>query len=234
MAYVGTVTDRPDDAAAAASDRTARLFAALWLPPTVAGQLSSHLDICWSGLVGDRKSSAVASRDDGAPAPQLRRTRADTWHVTLAFLGEAPLTRSIGRFLTPSRGIPDAQALPAPGPLQLSGAGSFGPAIWVGIAHDGWLTKLAGVMQQRLAVRDRRFQAHVTIGRVRGKPAQPGQGAPGMRGSAKPAINPVISGAVSALGEWRGPSWTPTEVVLVESVLGPIPRYPIEARLPLV
>jgi 2'-5' RNA ligase len=207
------MTQTPNGSAAGRTpDRSARLFAALWLPPEIRDQLSAHLEATLTGWHTDPPNGA-------GPGPtQLRRTRADTWHVTLAFLAEAPLDRTVRRFLGSPHGRPPGVALPPAKQLQLTGGGHFGPVVWVAVAHDGWLSTLAAAMQHRLAVTDRRFQAHVTVGRGRGPGAGP--------------VN-VARQAAQQLGNWDGPVWTPAEVLLVESILGAHPQYPIRARLRL-
>jgi 2'-5' RNA ligase len=137
--------------------------------------------------------------------------------VTLAFLGSAPLARTIRRFQGPSQAN-EGTGLPPTGELQLAGSGNFGPVVWVAVAHDGWLATAAAAMQNRLAVTDRRFQAHVTVGRGRGRGRTPVE---------------VARRAAGRLGDWRGPTWTPTEILLVESILGPHPQYPIRSRIAL-
>ncbi len=156
---------------------------------------------------------ALATTVHGArtAAPDVRWQPSERWHITLAFLGQAePETaqRRIARHI--------ARGLPAPGPIHLSGAGSFGPVIWVGVEHGPWLAALADGMQRTLRVADRRFRAHVTVGRVRG---------PGGPAQAREVV-PLLSAHA-------GPVWTPTEVTLVESTTGPAPEYRIRGRWPL-
>jgi 2'-5' RNA ligase len=109
--------------------------------------------------------------------------------------------------------------------LRLSGAGRFGsrrrPQVaWAGLDGDlralghlaGQLTRVA--RRLRLPVEDRPFRAHLTIGRWR-----PGQ--------------PADASLPERLADYRGPEWPVTEVRLLESHLGPSPRYDAVATWPL-
>ena len=110
-----------------------------------------------------------------------------------------------------------AVAAAPPMTLQLAGAGRFGSSrrpqvFWVGLDGDvRALTELAGRLAAaaralRLPVEDRPFRAHLTLGRWR--PRRPADG-----------------GLPARLADYRGPGWPVTEVRLLESHLGPDPRY---------
>jgi 2'-5' RNA ligase len=101
--------------------------------------------------------------------------------------------------------------------LRLAGGGRFGSArrpqvAWVGLDGDvAPLVDLAGRLAAvarslRPAVEDRPFRPHLTVGRWRvGRPAD--------------------SSVMDRLAAYRGPAWPVTEVWLLDSHLGPEPRY---------
>ena len=135
----------------------------------------------------------------------------ERWHVTLAFLGELE---------DPLRLVPGLSALCARRPpleLRLAGSGAFGRGgpVWVGVEGDrAGLTALAGAVAA--ACRDagadverRPYRPHVTVGR---------------RGRPDPA----------RLAAYAGPSWTASEVELVESRLGRPVEHRVLERFPLL
>ena len=135
--------------------------------------------------------AAVTPHRDGI----LRWTTPDSWHLTLAFYGEVPEGR-----------VPDLKARLTIS-LGLAGAGRFGQrALWIGCGGD-LMTLRELARSVRAAGRrvgapaeERRFKAHVTVAR---------------------APKPVdLRPYVSALGSYRGPSWTAAAVALVRSHLG--------------
>ena len=153
----------------------------------------------------------------GAP----RWTAPARWHLTLLFLGTVPAERVPP--LVEAAG-PAVAATP-PLTLELAGGGRFGsrrrPSVcWTGLAGDvAQLTDLAERLSRvarslRLLVEDRPFRAHLTLGRWR-----PGQQADGE--------------LPDRLADYRGPSWPVTEVELLQSHLGPAPRYDAVAVWPI-
>jgi 2'-5' RNA ligase len=119
---------------------------------------------------------------------------------------------------------PEVAAAP-PMTLRLAGAGRFGtlrrPQVaWVGLEGDVRpLVDLAGRLAAAarsldMAVEDRPFRAHLTLGRWR--PRQPADGT-----------------LIDRLAGYRGPAWPVTEVRLLESHLGPAPRYETVAAWPV-
>jgi RNA 2',3'-cyclic 3'-phosphodiesterase len=173
---------------------TTRLFVAIW-PSAAAGQALAH--------------TVDAAR---RVAPDVRWQPPERWHITLAFLGAADPTKAGARIDALAR----ADRLPGAEPLSLHRSGSFGPVIWVGVEHGPWLADLAHGLQRSLHVADRRFRAHVTVGRARG------------------ADGPARARDVAAsLAAHDGPAWTPSGITLVESVTGPAPEYHVLARWPL-
>jgi 2'-5' RNA ligase len=153
----------------------------------------------------------------GAP----RWTPSARWHLTVLFLGAVPADRVQEAVAA----VGPAVAATPPVTLQLAGAGRFGSrrrpqVFWAGVTGDGdALGALAGRLAAvarglRLPVEDRPFRAHLTLGRWR--PGRPGDGELPAR-----------------LAAYRGPDWPVTEVELLESHLGPVPRYDRIAAWPV-
>ncbi len=122
-----------------------------------------------SGLAAFQKEL----RDTGA---QVRWVRAETMHLTLAFLGEVPepgLEQVRAAMELGAEGSPTLH-------LNVSGAGTFGSrrsprVVWAGLRGD--VTALQN-LQRKLAealrtagfeTEDRPFSPHITLGRIRGK-----------------------------------------------------------------
>jgi 2'-5' RNA ligase len=184
-------------------DSAGRLFLAVDPPPDAVADL-------------DRALEPVRAAP-GAP----RWIPPSRWHLTLLFLGNvpaallAPLTAAVAPAVV---GTPPLR-------LQLAGGGRFGsrrrPAVcWAGLAGDvPELTALAGRLAGAargigLAVEDRPFRAHLTLGRWR--PGRPADG-----------------DLPDRLAGYRGPVWPAREVVLWRSHLGPEPRYEQVTAWPL-
>ena len=176
---------------------TDRLFVAIWPDP---------------GSLAVLRSAVAQAR---TVFPDLRWQPEERWHLTLAFLGEADEHRARDRLERLLTGRAHGRAAPGAHPLHLAGSGAFGPIVWVGIEHGPWLTQLAETVQRTLRVTDRRFRAHITVGRARGRP-----------GPAKALAREVVP----ALGTVRGPAWTPDSLTLVRSRTGPDPEYSILER----
>ncbi len=185
-----------------------RLFVALEPPVHVVEHLDDFLDV----------------RRDAGGAP--RWSPAGQWHVTLAFMGSVPerslddLVERLGR----------AAARRSPLELTLVGGGAFpNPArakvLYAAIDAHGREADL-----RHLAVGTRaaatnagadaeggRFHPHVTLART-GRPAE-------------------VTRWLRVLEAYRGPTWTATEVTLVESHLGEgprrRPRYEVVGTFPL-
>lgn len=166
-----------------------RLFVAVWPSPSAVTALADEIDRARPGLT----------------ALDLRWQPPQRWHLTLAFLGPADPDHAARRLAR----VP----LPAPGPVRLAGSGTFGPVLWVGVEHGPWLSPLARAVQEVLHVEDRRFRAHVTVARGRG------------RSAAADART-----AAPALAGHAGPTWVPDRLTLVRSVTGPRPRYDVVGR----
>jgi 2'-5' RNA ligase len=131
---------------------------------------------------------------------ELRWQSPDRWHLTLAFLGERGRDKEMARLrrLEP----------PTVGPLRIVGSGRFGPVLWLGIEAGPWLAELAAEVRRVHDVHDGRFRAHLTVARARS--------ASGQR---------QIARAVADLASLRSPPWIPSELVLVESMIGPAASY---------
>jgi len=132
----------------------------------------------------------------------------------------------------PAAAVPDlvAAAGPAVAPapamtLRLAGAGRFGsrrrPQVaWVGLDGDvrplvELADRLASTARRvRLAVEERPLRPHLTVGRWR--PGRPADG--------------ELTGRLAG---YAGPAWPVTEVLLLESHLGPAPRYDTVAAWPV-
>jgi RNA 2',3'-cyclic 3'-phosphodiesterase len=109
--------------------------------------------------------------------------------------------------------------------LRLAGGGRFGslrrPQVaWAGLEGDvAPLVALAGRLAAvarslRLAVEERPFRPHLTLGRWR-------------------AGRPADGSVVDRLADYRGPEWQVTDVRLLDSYLGAQPRYETVAAWPV-
>ncbi|MGY1747426.1 RNA 2',3'-cyclic phosphodiesterase [Blastococcus sp. SYSU D00695] len=145
----------------------------------------------------------------GAPA----WTAPDRWHLTLLFLGAVP-PATVAPLCERVAGV--VAACP-PMTLRLAGGGRFGSVrrpqvLWAGLAGDvvplGELAARLGRAARalRLAVEDRPFHPHLTLGRWR-----PGR--------------PADAALADRLAGYAGPRWPVAEVTLVRSTLGPRPRH---------
>ena len=135
------------------------------------------------------------------------------WHLTLLFLGTVPADRVQ---LLGTAAAPAIAAAP-PMTLRLARAGRFGSprrpqVFWAGLDGDvGALTALAGRLTDAaralgLPVEDRPFRAHLTLGRWR-------------------ARQPADGRLPDRLTGYEGPAWPVSELRLLQSHLGPDPRY---------
>jgi 2'-5' RNA ligase len=162
----------------------------------------------------DELSSATAAMRSAHP--ELRWTRPDQWHLTLAFLGgvddqaRSDLSTRLGR-----------AAIQHPAmKLALHGAGRFGDRVlWTRVAGDvvalrGLAASVRAVARRaRVDVEDRPYRPHLTLARGR-------EGAD---------LRPVVD----ALAGFAGRTWTADQLHLVRSHLGAGPertsRYEISA-----
>lgn len=163
-----------------------RLFTALWPPPPVADALAAD--------VGDEVPRG------------WRRTDTATWHVTLAFHGEADPGVSARRLERSVSGL----AAPR---LRLAGAGAFEGLRWAGVDCESPLAGLVTATGGDVA----RFVAHVTVLRRRPRPGP------------DPETDPA-----TPWSRHRGSWWRPAEVLLVASEPGRGGmRYRVVHRVPL-
>jgi 2'-5' RNA ligase len=166
-----------------------RLFTALW-------------------LADDAVDALRDAADPEHPPAGWRAVDPASWHITLAFHGEADpgvLARRL-----------DRAALDATAPrLRVAGSGAFDGVRWAGVETepDGALdalVKTAGGAEDR-------FVPHVTVLRRRARPGP----------HADPDPTP-------GWADHRGPWWSPPDVLLVSSEPGRTgPRYRVVHRVPL-
>ncbi|WP_030749593.1 RNA 2',3'-cyclic phosphodiesterase [Streptomyces griseus] len=188
-----------------------RLFAAVLPPAARAAELGAVVDALHA-LPG---------------AGALRWTSRPGWHLTLAFMGEvddAVLPDLRARLARAARRTP-------PFALRLHGGGHFGHrALWTGVAGDLDVLRLLAERADAAARRagipmeeHRRYQAHLTLARVRGEDVP-------------------LAPFLDALAGFEGTRWEAGELALVRSNLpaggarGERPRYetleawPLEGR----
>jgi 2'-5' RNA ligase len=132
----------------------------------------------------------------------------DRWHITVGFLGDRDEDDEVARFPTLAR--------PVPAPVRLAGSGHFGRVLWVGVESARWLAELAQNAAHTLHAERRRFRGHITLARARTRDG-----------------DRQLTQVMSDLADFQSPEWTPLEVTLVRSALGPRPRYDVIARSPL-
>jgi RNA 2',3'-cyclic 3'-phosphodiesterase len=172
-----------------------RLFVAVYPPADACDDLADQL----AELNVVRAGARVAWRD--------------TWHITLAFLGEVPDDRAPAAIEAVDRA---ATAWTAPLEVRLAGGGRFGrgrfTVLWVGV-ESLLLGSLSEAVRQelrrgRLPFDHKPFKPHLTI-------ARPGDKV----GRAE------VDADRAALAGYRGPAWPVGTVDLVRSHLGPKPTY---------
>ena len=182
-----------------------RLFVALEVPHDVRADVTAAV-------------SAVRATSDVAPG--VRWSDPERWHLTLAFLGEVAQSRVDGLVERLGR---TAARHDAP-QLEVAGAGRFdGRVLWAAVresssAPGGRLAPLAASVggaarHSGIAVEDRPYRAHLTLARC--------------------AAPTDLRTLVSALESLCSREWTPADVLLVRSMLGPSPEHVVVAALPL-
>jgi RNA 2',3'-cyclic 3'-phosphodiesterase len=176
-----------------------RLFVATYPPAAACDDLERRL----AGL-----NVAIAA----GRGVNTRLARRDTWHITLAFLGEVGDERAADVSTAVGRAV-DGRPAPA---LRLAGGGRFGRGrftlLWVGVQGEA-LDQLARSVRRelkraRLPFDDKPFKPHLTVAR------------PGDR-----LDRAAVDADRAALAEYRGPEWPAGTVELIRSHLGPKPSY---------
>ncbi|WP_042396316.1 RNA 2',3'-cyclic phosphodiesterase [Streptacidiphilus carbonis] len=178
-----------------------RLFAAVLPPETAISELAD----------------AVAPLHALPQAGGLRWTGEQTWHLTLAFLGQVdaedldPLRTRLGAV---------AAAVDRTPRLRLAGSGSFGErALWVGLAGDTLpLRRLADEVVKAardtgIDVDERPFRGHLTLARSAGRNGPPRAAGRGLSGLAGP------------LADFSGAEWPADSLRLMRSHLGAGPAH---------
>jgi RNA 2',3'-cyclic 3'-phosphodiesterase len=179
-------------------------------------------------FVGLAPSAAALDDLDAACAPlrpgrgDLRWTRRELWHVTVAFLGEVGEESLPGLLPRLERAARRHLAFG----LSLAGAGAFpSPAranvLWAGLSGDrkalGELAMSVGAGARRAGApppdEGRRYRPHVTLARCR-MPAD-------------------VRSLVAELSGYQGPAWPAGEVHLIRSTLGGQTRYETLGTWPL-
>lgn len=180
--------------------------------------------------------AALTTLPHGDPA--LRWCRPETWHVTLAFLGDVPedalddLKERLGR----------AAARNTPMELALAGGGHFGGrTLWTGVQGDrdrlGRLAESVNSVARRchIKVDERPFRPHLTLARVRdsgngnhktqghGQGNGNGHGGHGHShgGEGLPDLQPYVD----RMAAFRTPRWLVGEIDLFNVVDDPLKRY---------
>ncbi|HCU92185.1 MAG TPA: RNA 2',3'-cyclic phosphodiesterase [Actinobacteria bacterium] len=181
-----------------------RLFVAIALPDRAAGELDSALAplrLAW---------------------PELRWTRRDAWHLTLAFLGEVEdrvtgdlavrLERAAARHARLSLALGSAGAFPGAGNARV---------LWTGVQGDrrGLAALAASVAAGARragappASEGRRYEPHLTLARCR--------------------VPADVRTLVATLADFTGTPWTASEIYLIRSRPQDEPRYETIGTWPL-
>jgi 2'-5' RNA ligase len=175
-----------------------RLFVAAYPPASACDDLEERL----AGLAVARAAASGVN---------TRLARRETWHVTLAFLGDVDDERAAAA----AEAVQRAAAGP-PVELRLAGGGRFGrgrfTVLWAGVSGDG-LDDLSRrvrreLRKSRVPYDNRPFRPHLTV-------ARPGD----------KLDRDAIEADRAVLAAYRGPAWPITEVRLMRSHLGPRPTY---------
>jgi RNA 2',3'-cyclic 3'-phosphodiesterase len=205
-------------------ESSARLFVALPVPPAVRRGL-------------EQVRARLRER-----TPDLRFTRPEGWHVTLAFLGSVPAARIDEVGVVVRAGVADAAGVIG---LRVAGPGRFGRhVLWVGVADDppGAVAALGDRLQAAIAaaglpVQRQEVRPHLTLARGgRGRPVRArhlddlAEALDAVVGSGDAAVR--VGGTGS--GEAAGAAWLADEVQVWRSELGRGPaRYHLVTRVPL-
>jgi RNA 2',3'-cyclic 3'-phosphodiesterase len=153
--------------------------------------------------------------------PGLRWTKPESWHITLAFLGEVDEAKVEGLYPQLARAANRHAGLG----LSTAGGGAFPSApratvVWTGLQGDREaLSEVAGTVTdgaREAGVQPEdgpRFRPHITVARLR----EPGD----------------VTGLVTAMKSYTGPRWQADAIHLIRSHLGPKPWYESLGSWPL-
>jgi 2'-5' RNA ligase len=183
-----------------------RLFVAAYPPAEACDDLAQRL----------AQLQVTAAANNGV---NTRLARRETWHITLAFLGEVAEERAADVPGALQRVADQWRAAGSGAPrLRLGGGGRFGrgrfTVMWVGVDGDREALEALSRRVRRELKRDRlpydarSFKPHLTVAR------------PGDRLDAA-----AVEADRAELANYRGPQWPVETMVLVRSHLGPTPRY---------
>jgi 2'-5' RNA ligase len=187
-----------------------RLFVAVYPAPAALAHLAAavdQLEIARAAAQGVNTRLAVRS----------------LWHVTLAFLGDAPDSAPATAAAALDRAV---ASLPRAPVLHVAGGGRFGRGkftiLWAGLdgAVDDLKLMAKSVRRElsraRLRYDEKPMRPHLTL-------ARPGDRLP----------PESISADLVALGGYQGPEWTVDSARLVRSYPGPHPKYETLHTVPL-
>ncbi|HUH80430.1 MAG TPA: RNA 2',3'-cyclic phosphodiesterase [Solirubrobacteraceae bacterium] len=214
---------------------TARLFLAVDPPEQVCLELSSWARTVAASLPGEargrsdpdagrgaRRSDVARGRHGRDPRPQLRVLPAEALHITLCFLGSRPVEEIDTLVAVPCASTTEVGELSVGAPLWLPPRRPGNLAVEIH-DEDGELERLqrelAGELERVVGWEPgrRRFRAHLTVARVRGRE-------PLLAGPGDPAAVPVTPAL----------RFQPESVTLYRSFLEPSgARYEALASRPL-
>lgn len=152
---------------------------------------------------------SLAAAVGGEPDERLRWVPPEQWHLTLAFYGEVDESK-VDKL---QEGLARAAERTRPFGIRLATAGTFpkqaarARVLWVGLdgevdAMRRLADRCAGAGRRaRIAVDDRKFRPHLTLGRARRDSVDVGE-------------------TVERLASYSSPWWTVTSLRLVHSTLG--------------
>ncbi|MGW6916161.1 RNA 2',3'-cyclic phosphodiesterase [Kitasatospora sp. NPDC054939] len=175
-----------------------RLFVAV-LPPVAALQ---------------ELADAVAPVRELPGADRLRWTTVESWHLTLAFLGEVPVEQlpALEAALAGVAEVHEAH------PLRLAGGGRFGDRVlWAGVEGRTWaLRRLAEAVAEATAevlgeADAFAFHPHLTLARA--------GSSRGHRRAVQRVAAAELATLAGALDDYRGSTWEAAELHLVKSEL---------------